>query len=242
MLPAQLLSRAGPDPMTPAPASPRRPLGVFGGTFDPIHCAHLELAREVHDALQLERVLLVPAGDPPHRAAPVASACHRLAMAELAIRNYPALSLDPREIVRGGRSYTVLTLQELRAERPFQPLALIVGADAFLGLAAWHRWRELFALAHLVVIARPGAALATGLSGELAREWEHRHTADPRALEMPVGGSIFQQAITPHAISAAAIRTALAAGNPGQVAGLLPAAVLAYIGRNHLYRPLPDAS
>src|SRR5918912_76456 len=109
-------------------ASP--PLGVFGGTFDPIHYGHLELAREVREALGLSEVLMVPAGDPPHRAAPVAPAIHRLAMVELALAEYPGLAADAREVVRRGRSYTVLTLQELRRERPFQSLALILGADA----------------------------------------------------------------------------------------------------------------
>jgi nicotinate-nucleotide adenylyltransferase len=226
----------------PAPVRPR-PLGVFGGTFDPIHFGHLELAREVREALRLEQVLLLPAGDPPHRAAPVASALHRLAMAELAAAQYPGITIDSREIARKGRSYTVLTLQELRSERPFQPLALIVGTDAFLGFSTWHRWREIFDLAHVILVARPGADLTPGLHGALAAQWRRRRTTDPRALEMPEGGSIYQQVITPHAISASAIRAALARGNTGQVRGLLPAAVLAYIGRNHLYRPSsPDAS
>lgn len=219
-----------------------RPLGILGGTFDPIHFGHLELAREVRAALRLEQVLLIPAGDPPHRAAPVASAHHRLAMVELAVEECPGLSLDAREVDRPGRSYTVRTLEELHQERPFQALALIVGADALLGLAAWHRWRELFELAHMIVVVRPGTNIAAGLSGDLGEEWQRRMTTDARALASIKGGSIFAQAITPHAISASAIRAALAAGNPEQVRGLLPAAVLAYIGRNHLYRPSPDAS
>src|SRR5581483_3644491 len=115
----------------------QRPVAVLGGTFDPVHYGHLELAREVGTALQLPEVLLVPAGDPPHRAAPVAPALHRLAMVELALADYPGLGLDAREIARPGRSYTIVTLEELRGERPFQPLALIVGADAFLGLPSW---------------------------------------------------------------------------------------------------------
>lgn len=226
---------------TPAAHAASRPLGVFGGTFDPIHYGHLELARDVRDALHLPEVLLVPAGDPPHRAAPVAAASHRLAMAELAVGDYPGLAVDGREVARQGRSYTVVTLQELRAERPFQSLALIVGADAFLGLATWHRWRELLDLAHVIVVARPGAELPGALSEPLASHCAGRWTQEPRDLEMRSGGSIYQQVITPHAISASAIRAAIARGDSAQVRGLLPAAVLAYIGRNHLYRPSPDA-
>src|SRR5262245_62169867 len=119
-------------------------LGVFGGTYDPVHCAHLELAREVGAALGLAAVRFVPAGDPPHRAAPVARAMHRLAMVELAIAGHPGLEVDAREVSRRGRSYTVDTLAALRDEEPRRALALIVGADAFLGLERWHRWRELF--------------------------------------------------------------------------------------------------
>src|SRR5512137_1501542 len=113
--------------MTPA-------LGILGGTFDPIHYGHLELAREVKEAAGLAEVRLVPAGDPPHRGAPVASAMHRLAMVELALAEYRGLAVDACEIQRPGRSYTVLTLEALRAADPAAALALIVGADAFLDL------------------------------------------------------------------------------------------------------------
>lgn len=223
-------------------AQVRRPVGVLGGTFDPVHCGHLELAREVRNALRLPEVVLVPAGDPPHRAVPVAPALHRLAMVELAVAGIAGLSVDGREVARPGRSYTVLTLQELRSEQPFQSVALIVGADAFLGLPAWHEWREIFVLAHLIVVARPGLDLESALHGPLAQEWQHRLTRDAVQLENPLGGSIYQQAITPHAISASAIRAALSRGNTPAVRGLLPAAVLAYIERNHLYRPSSDAT
>ena len=218
-------------------------LGIFGGTFDPIHCAHLELAREVHAALKLAAVRLIPAGDPPHRAAPVASAMHRLTMVELAIADLPGLEVDGREIQRHGRSYTVTTLAELRREAPARPLALIVGADAFLGLWTWHRWRELFDLAHLVVVARPGVALDGELPPALAQEWSRRFRRNADTLAAEPAGAIVTQPITAHAIAASAIRAQLARGPEGiaAVRGLLPAAVLAYIDRNQLYRSRPDA-
>ena len=218
-------------------------LGIFGGTFDPIHCAHLELAREVRAALGLAAVRFIPAGDPPHRAAPVASAMHRLTMVELAIADIPGLEVDGREIHRRGRSYTVDSLAELRAEAPSRPLALMVGADAFLGLPTWHRWRELFDFAHVVVVARPGIALDGALPPDLGREWSRRFDSDVGVLAEKPAGAIIVQPITAHAIAASAIRAQLALGPEGIVAvrGLLPAAVLAYIDRNQLYRPLPDA-
>jgi nicotinate-nucleotide adenylyltransferase len=222
------------------------PLGLLGGTFDPIHYGHLELAREVRNVLGLAAVRLIPAGDPPHRAAPVASAAHRLAMVRLAVDGYPGLEVDDREIDRPGRSYTVLTLEELRAEDPQRPLALIVGADAFLGLPTWHRWTGLFDLTHVVVVARPGVALDDALPAALAADWARRRAIDPAALAAAPAGAIYVQPITPHAISATAIRAALAAGGPAathaQIGTLLPPAVLAYIDRNQLYRSRPDAT
>ena len=146
-------------------------LGVFGGTFDPIHCGHLELARELRETLGLSAIRFVPAGDPPHRSAPAASAAQRLAMVELAVANHPGLEVDAREIERTGRSFTVTTLEELRREDGRRALALVVGADAFLGLPTWHRWREIFGLAHLVVVARPGVAIDDRMAPELASEW-----------------------------------------------------------------------
>jgi nicotinate-nucleotide adenylyltransferase len=218
-------------------------LGVFGGTFDPIHCGHLELARELRAALGLSAVRFIPSGDPPHRAAPVATAAHRLAMVELAIAGHPDLQVDAREIARPGRSYSVPTLEELRSEEPSRPLALIVGADAFLGLPTWHRWREVFAFAHVVVVGRPGVTIEDALPPALADEWSQRRCPDAAALGRTAAGSVLVQAVTAHPISASAIRAQLARGPDGVAAvrGLLPAAVLAYIDRNQLYRSRPDA-
>jgi nicotinate-nucleotide adenylyltransferase len=221
-----------------------RVLGILGGTFDPIHYGHLELAREVKATLGLATVRLIPAGDPPHRAAPVATAAHRLAMVEIALGDYRDLEIDAREIDRAGPSYTVVTLEELRTEETARPLALIVGSDAFLGLPTWHRWRELFGLAHVIVAARPGVTLEGALPPSLAEEWTRRLRSDPRVLASEPAGAIVVQPTTPHDISASAIRRDLARAPDGLAAvrGLLPAAVLAYIDRNQLYRPHPDAT
>jgi nicotinate-nucleotide adenylyltransferase len=221
-------------------------LGILGGTFDPIHYGHLELARELGVALPLSAVRLVPAGDPPHRPAPVASAGDRLAMVRLALAENPGLEIDEREIKRHGPSYTVLTLEELRDEDPARSLALIVGADAFLGLPCWHRWHELFDLAHLVVVARPGVTLDLAQDPPLLAEWERRRTSDALSLLAAPAGTILVHPVTAHDISATTIRALLARGAAGldAVRGLLPPAVLAYIERNQLYRcpPCPSES
>ena len=218
------------------------PLALLGGTFDPVHYGHLRLADDMRTALALPEIRLVPAGDPPHRGRPHASATDRLAMLDLACREFPALTIDPREIRRGGKSYTVLTLEELRREDAHRPLLWITGADALIGLPQWHRWRELFDLAHLVVAERPGVTLDSSLPAALLSEWNARLTVDSAVLRRTPFGAIYRQAVTPQPISASAIRAKIAAAIAGgrediaAIRGLLPDSVLAYIERNGLYR------
>jgi nicotinate-nucleotide adenylyltransferase len=156
-------------------------------------------------------------------------------MLRLAAAEHPGLVVDAREVARAGKSYTVLTLEELRQESPRRPLLLIVGADAFLGFPTWHRWHELFTLAHVVVAARPGVALTP--SGELAAQWKSRLVDKPDLLFSNPAGAIYQQAIAPQAISATAIRMQLARGAAGReaVRRMLPPAVLRYIDQHDLY-------
>jgi nicotinate-nucleotide adenylyltransferase len=220
------------------------PAGFLGGTFDPVHYGHLRLADELQRALDVADLRLVPSGDPPHRGAPHASAAHRLAMLELARAEFPRLAVDAREVERKGKSYSVLTLESLRAESAARPLLWIVGADAFLGVPAWHRWRELFDLAHVVVVGRPGVELDGAMPAPLAEEWRARLARDREALYAAPAGAIYRLDVTPQPISATAIRAALARGQAGiaAVRGLLPAGVLSYIARNGLYgaTPLPQ--
>ena len=219
------------------------PLAMLGGTFDPVHYGHLRAAADVRTALALPAVVLVPAADPPHRPPPGAAAADRVAMLEIAVAGDPGLAIDRREIARGGKSYTVDTLRELRAQWPARALAWIVGADTFLGLPTWHRHREILELAHLVVIARPGVDLRARLDGELAALWSARATADPGALARSAAGAIVPVTTSPHAVSATAIRATLARAPLDRVAlaRLLPAAVLAYIENHHLYGVAADA-
>lgn len=219
-------------------------IGILGGTFDPIHYGHLRAAAEVRDALRLDEVRLIPANVPPHRAPPVASPEARLAMTTLGCAEFPGLIADDREIRRAGPSYTVQTLQEMHDEHPGRPLAMIIGSDAFAEIAGWKRWEQLFTLAHFIIVDRPDRPLVPeALEPAVRIQCERRLTTDPMRLSRQLAGAVIRQPVTPQPISATALRAALAGGSDARmrIGGLLPAAVLAYIERNQLYRSVPDA-
>lgn len=206
----------------------------MGGTFDPIHYGHLRLAEEMAETIGLERVLFIPAGQPPHRDPPRTAAPHRLEMTRLAVGDNARFVVDAREIERARPSYTVDTLTELRAELgTAQPLWLLIGTDAFLGLPGWHEWERLFELANIAVAGRPGihspevrdlpAALRDAVSNRLAAD----------ASDTGPSGSVLLHATTPLDISATAIRAMLGASRSARY--LLPPAVLAYIHEHELY-------
>lgn len=225
---------------TRAGGSAAGPLGVLGGTFDPIHFAHLRLAEEAREALALAGVRLIPAGQPPHRGAPGSTADDRLAMAHLAVAGNHGLEIDDGEVRSAQKSYTVLTLERLRAELgPQRPLVLILGADAFAGLPTWHRWPELFTLAHVAVANRPGYAphgrrWPAVLSPELDAACKDRVTNDAADLRRQPAGRVIPFDMTPLAISASLIRDLLCNGQSARY--LLPDAVLDYIDSHNLYR------
>ena len=210
------------------------PIGVFGGTFDPIHYGHLRLAEDMADVLSLDRVLLIPAGQPPHRGAPRTAGSHRLEMVRRAIAGNPRFVADAREVQRPHPSYTVDTLISLRTELgAAQPLWLLLGADAFLDLPSWHEWRRLFELANIAVAERPGARLmqSDAIMEPLKSEMSQRQVT----VGTPTGpaGSVLLRATPPLDISATAIRDILA--RHGSARYLLPDTVLDYIHEHHLY-------
>jgi nicotinate-nucleotide adenylyltransferase len=213
------------------------PIGILGGTFDPVHYGHLRLAQELAAGLKLEEVRFVPSGTPPHRAAPQASVEHRLQMARLAVAGNARFRVDEREVRRPGPGYTFDTLSELRAEfGAGRPLALLLGADAFLEFAAWHRWHELFSLAHVVVAHRPGIAVGRWqehMPQPLAREYAGRCMQQPLSIHLAPAGGIAVVEITALDISASAIRGMLRSGAGPRY--LLPDAVLDYIQAKGLY-------
>ncbi len=212
--------------------------GILGGTFDPVHYAHLRLAEEALTALGCAAVRWIPAGQPPHRAAPQSTTEHRVAMVRMAIAGNPRFILDTAEVERPEPSYTVETLRRLRAETGDRaPLVLLIGADAFAALDTWYRWRELFDLAHIAVAQRPGYSFAAErLPSPLAACRRERFVPEPQVLGTRPAGCIVEFPTTPLAISATQIRTLLAAGQSPRY--LLPDTVLDYIQDNGLYRSL----
>ena len=140
-------------------------IGVYGGTFDPIHYGHLRPALDVMTRLDLQEVRFIPCYQPVHREQPGTSAEDRCAMIALAIANQPRFKLDKRELVRQGPSYMVDTLASLRQEMmqhtPSPGLVLMMGLDAFKHFLSWHEWQKILTLAHIALMHRPGEHLPT---------------------------------------------------------------------------------
>ena len=208
-----------------------RRIGVLGGMFDPVHLGHLQLASVALEELMLAQLRMVPCHLPNHRGPATASAQARLAMLRLATQSEPRILVDDRECLRDGISYTVDTLMALRQEFPTAALVLVLGADAFAGLEHWHRWEDLFMLAHLLVVSRPGEAVA--LSPALAREVLAREV--PSAAQMfatSSGACLFSRHLQVD-ISSTAMRQVLR--DRGATTSLLPQCVRDYIDTHALY-------
>ena len=210
---------------------------MLGGTFDPVHFAHLRLAEELADGIGLSKVRFIPTGSPPHRAVPGASGTHRLEMVRLAIGANPRFEADDREIRRAGVCYTFDTLNELRSELGSRPICLLMGSDAFSALTTWHRWEELFGLAHIVVAHRPGFSLQqlqASLPGPLRKIYLQRQAGSTTILRRDDAGAVYVCEVTALDIAATQIRALRASG--GSARYLVPQAVLDYIETNRLYK------
>jgi len=211
-----------------------KPIGVYGGTFDPVHFGHLRVAYELYQDLGLAEVRMIPARVPPHREAPETPAADRADLLEAALVGQTALRIDRRELDRPGPSYTIDTLTSLRTELGRdQPLCLIMGGDAFAGLDQWHQWRAIVEAVHLVIAYRPGWD-PHALQGNAKALLEERGITDPTALGARAAGSILPWEVTQLDISASRIRALIAAGKEPRY--LLPDAVWQLIQANGLYR------
>jgi nicotinate-nucleotide adenylyltransferase len=224
-----------PSPITHSTSLP--PIGLLGGTFDPIHFGHLRLAEEMAEVLNIGQMHFIPAGQPPHRGQPRASTAQRLEMVQRAVAGNPRFLLDAREIEKNAPSYSVETLAALRAELPKNtPLVLFMGGDAFLGLSSWHEWRRIFDLAHIAVAHRPGYSLASwedALPDPLRTLLSTRRCEQAAEIAEKPAGRIFLHTITQLDISASQIRHRALRGL--SLRYLLPDSVIDYINENRLY-------
>lgn len=207
------------------------PVGVLGGMFDPVHLGHLRSAVELRAGLALSALQLVPCAHPPHRAFGVATAEQRIAMLQLAVAGEPGVYADDRELKRPGPSYSIDTLTSLRSEHPDTPLCLIVGMDAFNSLPTWHRWTELFELAHVVVMQRPGNR--SPMPPVLEQMLTTRRIEAAEQLRRRMAGSVLFFPVTQLAISSTTLRHMMARGE--SVRYLVSDTVYDYIKSNHLY-------
>ncbi len=207
-------------------------IGVYGGTFDPVHFGHLRTALELKLLFKLTELRLIPCANPPHRVVPIALPTERLAMLQLALDNHPGLVADGCELLRAGAAYTVDTLRELRGIQGETPILLFMGMDAFMGLERWHQWQQLFDYAHIVVITRPGFNVPTDFGNKQARLVTNR-----AALAQAPAGKLFFQPVTQLDISATAIRHLLGKGEDPSFF-LLPDKVLDFIRQHQLYKAM----
>jgi len=224
-----------------------KPLGILGGTFDPVHIGHLRMALELHGDLGLTEVRLVPVHTHPFGKTPHAGPDDRTAMLELAVRDLPQCRVDQRELQRAGVSYTVDTVESIRQEVDQTPLCLFLGLDAFRQLDGWNRWDEILDHTHIVVVDRPDmnpdmnhGTAAVDFSPTITNLLQQHAVDDPKALHERPAGCILRRSIPNLEVSATHIRELLAAGH--SIRYLVPDAVLDYIRQHQLYPQRDDAN
>ena len=193
-------------------------IGVYGGSFDPVHFGHLRSALEVRQGRELDELRFLPSGNPPHRARARVANEHRLSMLQLAVGDAPGIVIDDRELGLRSTSYSIDTLETIQAENPQAELTLIIGMDQFSAFDTWHRWQELLQRVELVVMERPGESLSGSARQLLASELKNR---------------ISIVAVTQMDISSSRIRQDLQAGL--DIRFLVPYAVRNYILSHNLY-------
>ncbi len=211
----------------------KRPtIGLFGGTFDPIHNGHLQIALDLKRGLCLDEMRLVPCHIPPHRQTPVVSASQRAQMLALALGEYPELSMDEIELHNPEPSFSVNTLSRLRQQLGDDvSLCLAMGMDSLVSFATWYRWRDILNLAHIIVAARPGWEVPK--DGEIA-DYLQQHRGQPQQLRERSRGNIVVQELSLLPISSTAIRTKIEQHQ--SVEALVPAPVWQYIQQQKLYQ------
>lgn len=210
-------------------------IGLMGGTFNPVHRAHLRIAEEARVLCGLDRVLFIPAADPPHK--PLAgdiSFAARCEMVKLAIAGNPGFELSDIEGQREGKSYSIDTIGYFHTQRPDDKLFFIIGSDSFSEIGLWHRYAEIFRLCNLIVVERPGSSVADPLEAlPVAIRGEFSYTGTPRRLQHVSGHLVQILKGCPLDISSTGIRNMVAAGS--SITRLVPPAVEAYIKDQRIY-------
>lgn len=206
-------------------------IGILGGTFDPIHNAHLRTALDVQEALGIRRIHFVPLKEAVHRDQPGTPAELRCALVQAAVADQPGFVMDDRELHREGSSYSFYTLESFRRQFQDEPLCFLMGSDAFEGFLTWHRPLEILELAHIVMMQRPESKAPVG---ELKALLDDRMTTEAADLHNCPGGRIFLQPVTQLDISASDIRERIAVGKSARF--LVPERVLTIIDHLNLYQ------
>jgi nicotinate-nucleotide adenylyltransferase len=208
------------------------PLGIFGGTFDPIHIGHIEPVIEAAKQVNIDKIALLPCHIPTHKGVSNTSSQHRLEMVKLTCQEYPLFYPDDRDIKRGIPTYSIDTLREFRQQFPTRPLCFFIGMDSLLSINSWYQWQKLFELCHFVVCQRPN--YDTDLSPEIVHLLQHRQVTDTRALQQSLGGKIYLAKTKKITLSSTTLRQYLRNNVP--VDGLIPESVINYIQQYKLYQ------
>lgn len=216
------------------------PLGIFGGTFDPIHNGHIFPVLEAAEKTNITKIALMPCYIPSHKDPATASSEDRLKMVELICDQYSLFYADSRDINRGKPTFSVDSLTEIRQSMPNTPLCFFIGTDSLQNLFTWHNWEKLFSLCHFVVCSRDAETLNTQntYSDELQTLLKKRQVTDPFALHNSLAGYIYLAHTQTLTVSSTKIREQIF--NNQTVDKLLPSKILDYIQRHKLYQPHTD--
>ncbi|WP_158968399.1 nicotinate-nucleotide adenylyltransferase [Paraglaciecola sp. L3A3] len=218
------------------------PLGIFGGTFDPIHKGHIYPVLEAANITEINKIAMIPCYIPSHKSAACVSSEHRLKMIELICDEHPILYPDARDINRGVATYSVETLSELRAEFPTRPLCFFIGSDSLQTLLTWHKWQQILSLCHFVVCTRQETTTCSSENmpqdQALQDLLQQRQTNNPVDLHNNLAGHIFLANTQPLTMSSTLLRKQLEAGK--SVEELIPSSILTYIHQHKLYQPSND--